>query len=130
MGEAFIDKCRMYRDWGRIGNNSEDLVERFGASVDGIPYDGKFLYGVVGYNMKACEMSAAFGLAQFVKLPKFRAIRRANFERFVTNLQGTSFGLPAEPYGFACDWLAFPLLCPKRAQLSSTSKRTISRRAS
>lgn len=115
--KEFIDKCRMYRDWGRIGNNSEDMSERFGSSVDGIPYDGKFLYGVIGYNMKACEMSAAFGLAQFQKLPRFRSIRRKNFERFLENLQGTSYGLPAEPYAYACDWLAFPLLCTKRGEL-------------
>jgi len=113
--KSFIDKCRMYRDWGRIGNNSEDMVERFGASVDGIPYDGKFLYGVVGYNMKATEMQAAFGLAQFQKLPHFRKVRRANFERFLKNLKGTSFELPTE--NVHCDWLAFPLLHPKRAEL-------------
>ena len=59
-------KALMFRDWGRIGNNSEEMSERFGSSVDGIPYDGKFLYGVVGYNMKACEMNAAFGLAQLL----------------------------------------------------------------
>merc|ERR1711988_996784 len=110
-----IDKCRMYRDWGRIGNNSEDMVERFGASVDGIPYDGKFLYGVIGYNMKASEMNAAFGLAQFKKLPKFRAIRRANFERFLKKLQGTNYALPTE--NVPSDWLASPLLHPKRGQL-------------
>mmetsp|Transcript_70673 Transcript_70673/g.193857 ORF Transcript_70673/g.193857 Transcript_70673/m.193857 type:complete len:365 (-) Transcript_70673:294-1388(-) len=113
--KAFIDKCRMYRDWGRIGNNSEDMAERFGASVDGIPYDGKFLYGVVGYNMKSTEMNAAFGLAQLKKLERFRAIRRANFERFLTNLAGTSFALPSEVV--PSDWLAFPLLHPKRGEL-------------
>merc|ERR1712054_332416 len=111
----FIDKCRMYRDWGRIGNNSEDLVERFGTSVDGIPYDGKFLYGVIGYNMKSTEMNAAFGLAQFKKLKRFREIRRANFDRFLKNLQGTSFELPTE---FSkSDWLAFPLLHSHRSEL-------------
>ena len=115
--KEFIDKCRMYRDWGRIGNNSEDLVERFGASVDGIPYDGKFLYGVVGYNMKSTEMNAAFGNVQLTKLPRFRQIRRANFERFLSNMQGTTFGLPAEPHGFTCDWLAFPMLSKHRATL-------------
>merc|ERR1711998_431548 len=113
MGEAFLDKCRMYRDWGRIGNNSEDMSDRFGSSVDGIPYDGKFLYGVVGYNMKSTEMNAAFGLAQLKKLPSFRGTRRKNFERFLTNLQGTTtqYVLPTElaPY----DWLAFPLLHPR-----------------
>ena len=32
--------------------------------VDGIPYDHKFLYSVLGYNMKCSEMNAAFGLVQ------------------------------------------------------------------
>ena len=113
--KAFIDNCRMYRDWGRVGNNSEDLAERFGSSVDGIPYDGKFLYGVVGYNAKATEMQAAFGLVQLRKLESFRATRRANFDRFLSNLRGTSFVLPSElePY----DWLAFPLQHPCRGEL-------------
>jgi len=113
--KAFIDKCRMYRDWGRIGNNSEDMVERFGTSVDGIPYDGKFLYGVIGYNMKSTEMNAAFGLVQFKKLEKFRAIRRANFERYLKNLEGTSYELPNEVV--KSDWLAFPLLHSKRSEI-------------
>jgi CDP-6-deoxy-D-xylo-4-hexulose-3-dehydrase len=115
--EAFIDKCRMYRDWGRIGNNSEDLTDRFGSSVDGIPYDGKFLYGVIGYNMKSTEMNAAFGNVQLTKLPRFRKIRRANFERFLNNLSGTSYGLPAEPHGFVCHWMAFPLLSKHRNKI-------------
>ena len=41
-----------YRDWGRVGNNSEDPSERFSHNVDGIDYDFKFLYTVVGYNFK------------------------------------------------------------------------------
>ncbi|KAL1496763.1 hypothetical protein AB1Y20_014353 [Prymnesium parvum] len=113
--KGFIDKCRMYRDWGRIGNNSEDMLERFGVSVDGIPYDGKFLYGVVGYNMKSCEMNAAFGLAQLKKLEQFRKIRRANFDRFLENMKGTSYVLPKELVH--SDWLAFPLRHPRRAEL-------------
>jgi CDP-6-deoxy-D-xylo-4-hexulose-3-dehydrase len=114
---AFINKCRMYRDWGRIGNNSEDMVERFQSSVDGIPYDGKFLYGVVGYNMKSTEMNAAFGLEQLKKLPKFKTIRRANFDRFLSNLQGTSFVPPTELAGQTCCWLAFPLMHPRRNEV-------------
>merc|ERR1719454_2329509 len=51
------------------------------------------------------------------KLPTFRKIRRDNFERFLSNMQGTTFGLPAEPYGFACDWLAFPMLSAHRGEL-------------
>lgn len=108
--EKLKEKALMYRDWGRIGNNSEDMSERFGHDVDGIEYDFKFLYGVLGYNMKACEMNAAFGLAQLRKLDKFRAIRKANVNRYVERLRaaGTSYVLPEMHNDF--DWLAFPLM--------------------
>mmetsp|Transcript_78584 Transcript_78584/g.177496 ORF Transcript_78584/g.177496 Transcript_78584/m.177496 type:complete len:437 (+) Transcript_78584:49-1359(+) len=104
------ERALMFRDWGRIGNNTEDMSERFGHSVDGIEYDFKFLYGCVGYNMKACEMCAAFGLAQLDKLDKFKDIRKRNINRYVENLRkaGTSYVLPAQHDEF--DWLAFPLL--------------------
>merc|ERR1719331_1923284 len=104
------DKALMFRDWGRIGNNSEDISERFAHSVDGIEYDFKFLYGSLGYNMKACEMNAAFGLAQLRKLDKFRAMRKANIDRYVTTLKAanTSYVLPEMHNDF--DWLAFPLM--------------------
>merc|ERR1719327_134024 len=102
------DRALMFRDWGRIGNNSEDISERFAHSVDGIEYDFKFLYGGLGYNMKACEMNAAFGLAQLKKLDKFKAIRKANINRYCERLAGTSYVLPGKHNEF--DWLAFPLM--------------------
>jgi len=100
----------MFRDWGRIGNNSEDVSERFGHEVDGIEYDFKFLYGCLGYNMKACEMSAAFGLAQLEKLDRFRAMRKRNVDRYCQNLTraGCRYVLPEKHN--ENDWLAFPLL--------------------
>lgn len=113
--ENFINTCRMYRDWGRIGNNSEDMTERFSGNVDGIPYDGKFLYGAVGYNMKSTEMNAAFGLVQLEKLPSNLATRRANFERFIAGLKGTSYVLPTELEAY--HWLAIPLQHPRRKEL-------------
>merc|ERR1719414_2262375 len=99
------DRALMFRDWGRIGNNTEDMSERFGHRVDGIEYDFKFLYGEVGYNMKACEMCAAFGLAQLRKLERFMALRRRNVQRYVDNLRsaGTGYVLPARHEEF--DWL-------------------------
>lgn len=104
------EKALMFRDWGRIGNNSEDMSERFGHEVDGIEYDFKFLYGVLGYNMKACEMNAAFGLAQLKKFERFAQLRRRNINRYVENLKraGTRFVVPQNHDQF--DWLAFPLL--------------------
>merc|ERR1719253_842189 len=108
------NKALMFRDWGRIGNNSEDISERFAHQVDGIEYDFKFLYGCQGFNMKACEMNAAFGLAQLRKLDHFKALRRRNISRYVDTLRaaGTSYVLPAKHDEM--DWLAFPLMHPDR----------------
>jgi CDP-4-dehydro-6-deoxyglucose reductase, E1 len=85
--EKYLKRATMFRDWGRIGNNDETVSERFKHSVDNIPYDFKFLYGVMGYNMKCSEMNAAFGLAQIEKLEKFKNIRRKNIERYFENLK-------------------------------------------
>mmetsp|Transcript_7438 Transcript_7438/g.33609 ORF Transcript_7438/g.33609 Transcript_7438/m.33609 type:complete len:421 (+) Transcript_7438:121-1383(+) len=99
-----------YRDWGRIGNNAEDPSERFGYEVDGISYDFKFLYGVKGYNFKATEMQAAFGLVQMKKLPTFTRKRRSLVERYKLNLADTEYIFPIDDDAF--NWLAMPLLVP------------------
>jgi len=108
--EALKAKALMYRDWGRIGNNTEEISERFAHSVDGIEFDFKFLYGVLGFNMKACEMNAAFGLAQLRKLDNFKEIRRGHIRRFCETLAAanTRYVLPAR-YDDQ-DWLAMPLM--------------------
>ena len=80
--EKHVKKALQYRDWGRIGDNSEDMSDRFAHDVDGIPYDYKFLYGVLGYNMKCSEMSAAFGLVQLERFQTFKQKRRDNIERY------------------------------------------------
>ena len=112
--ENLLKRAFMYRDWGRVGNNDEDMTERFKDKVDGIEYDGKFLYAVKGYNMKSCEMSAAFGLEQMRKLPRFTQIRKQNIDRFVTLLKGTRYILPRSDYN-DLDWLALPLQHPNRS---------------
>jgi dTDP-4-amino-4,6-dideoxygalactose transaminase len=115
--EKLRNKALMYRDWGRIGNNSEDMSERFGHKVDGIEYDFKFLYGVKGYNFKACEMNAAFGLVQMQKLPAQLVVRRANVDRYVQNLKkaNTNYLLPIDHNKY--EWLAFPLMYKNRGPL-------------
>ena len=106
--ETLRDVCLQFRDWGRIGNNAEEVDERFNHKVDGIPYDFKFLYGVLGYNFKSSEMNAAFGLVQMSKLDKFVDIRRANIERYIENLKDVSeITLPDD--SIKPNWLAIPL---------------------
>ena len=41
--EKYLKRATMFREWGRIGDNSEDVKTRFEYSIDGIPYDYKFL---------------------------------------------------------------------------------------
>eukprot|EP00656_Telonema_subtile_P057510 TRINITY_DN947_c0_g1_i12.p1 TRINITY_DN947_c0_g1~~TRINITY_DN947_c0_g1_i12.p1 ORF type:complete len:521 (-),score=151.18 TRINITY_DN947_c0_g1_i12:646-2208(-) len=108
------DEALGFRDWGRMGTNSEDPSERFGHSVDGIDYDFKFLYGKIGYNFKASEMNAAFGLVQLKKLPEFMKIRRENVDRFIANMKDSQYILPDDSPVFdpVPSWLAFPMLVP------------------
>jgi CDP-6-deoxy-D-xylo-4-hexulose-3-dehydrase len=111
-----VDRALQYRDWGRMGDNSEIMDDRFNHSVDGIPYDHKFLYDVLGYNFKCSEMSAAFGLVQLERFKKFEDIRRANFERYLENLKDVSeITLPDD--SLKPNWLAIPLQTERRLEL-------------
>lgn len=113
-----VTKCLQYRDWGRLGDDSEIVADRFNHSVDGIPYDHKFLYSVLGYHMKACEMNAAFGLVQLERFKKFSQIRRANFERYLELLDGVGdLILPDD--SIKPNWLAIPLQSERRFELLS-----------
>jgi CDP-6-deoxy-D-xylo-4-hexulose-3-dehydrase len=107
--DALLKRAIMFRDWGRIGDNIEEPSERFNHTVDGIPYDWKFLYGAIGYHLKASEMNAAFGLAQWARLDTLLAKRRSVFERYLARLKGTDYILPND--AFRPNWLAIPLMC-------------------
>jgi CDP-6-deoxy-D-xylo-4-hexulose-3-dehydrase len=105
-----------FRDWGRMGDNSEIMADRFNHSVDGIPYDHKFLYGVLGYNFKSSEMNAAFGLVQLERFKTFEGIRRANVERYIENLKGVG-DLVIPDDSIKPNWLAIPLQTERRYEL-------------
>jgi len=114
--DEHLKRATMFRDWGRIGDNVEEPSERFNYSVDGIPYDWKFLYGAIGYHLKACEMNAAFGLAQWEKLDGLLTKRRTIFERYIERLKEcTYYTLPDD--SFKPNWLAIPLMCKRGDRL-------------
>jgi len=114
--KKLVNVCLQFRDWGRMGNDSEIMSDRFNHDVDGIPYDHKFLYSVLGYNFKSSEMNAAFGLVQLDKFSKFEQIRRSNIERYIENLQGVGdLILPDD--SIKPNWLAIPLQTEKRYEL-------------
>ena len=111
-----MERALMFRDWGRIGDNSENMDERFAHDVDGLPYDYKFLYGVLGYNMKCAEANAAFGLVQLEKFQTFKDIRRANIERYLENLKDVEEILLPDD-SIEPNWLAIPLQTENRLEL-------------
>ena len=114
--EEYKKVALQYRDWGRFGNNSEDISERFNYNIDGIPYDFKFLYSVFGYNLKCSEMNAAFGLVQLKKLDGFLKTRRKNIERYLENLSDIEeIVLPDD--SSIPNWLALPLQINKRQEM-------------
>uniref|UniRef100_A0A6C0ETW7 DegT/DnrJ/EryC1/StrS aminotransferase family protein n=1 Tax=viral metagenome TaxID=1070528 RepID=A0A6C0ETW7_9ZZZZ len=114
--ENLLKRATMFRDWGRIGDNSEDIKTRFEYSVDGIPYDYKFLYGAIGYNMKSSEINAAFGLVQISRIEEIRSKRRAMFNRYIDNLKDVKeITLPINT--FNSDWLAIPFMYENRLGL-------------
>ena len=114
--QKYRDVCLQFRDWGRIGDNSESISDRFNHKVDGIPYDYKFLYGVLGYNFKSSEMNAAFGLVQLKRFEQFKEIRRANIERYISNLENIEkLIMPND--SLKPNWLAMPLQYNDRYEL-------------
>lgn len=110
------DIILQFRDWGRMGDNSEIMSDRFNHVVDSIPYDHKFLYDVLGYNFKSSEMNAAFGLVQLERFKDFEGIRRANIERYLENLKDVEeIILPND--SIKPNWLAIPLQTEQRFEL-------------
>jgi len=111
-----VTRALQYRDWGRLGNDSEMIDDRFAHNVDGIPYDHKFLYTVLGYHMKGCEMCAAFGLVQLKRFEGFRQTRRRNITRYLYNLKDVKeLILPDD--SIEPNWLAIPLQTENRLEL-------------
>jgi CDP-6-deoxy-D-xylo-4-hexulose-3-dehydrase len=115
--EKLLKRATMFRDWGRIGDNSEDVKTRFEFSIDGIPYDYKFLYGAVGYNMKSSELNAAFGLVQISRIEEIREKRRTMFNRYLENLKDLEDKLVLPINTFNSDWLAIPFMTERRLEL-------------
>ena len=117
------DRAKLLRGWGRssaIFNESEGIKMRFSKKVDGIPYDGKYIFSALGYNFLPSEISAAFAIEQLKKLKKNIKIRIKNFEflrKFFENYR-SFFKLPIQNKNVVTGWLAFPLVIKKNTNFS------------
>ncbi len=107
------------RDWGRdcwCTHHSPPegaCGRRFEWQIPGLdqPYDHRYLFVEIGYNLKMIDVQAAIGLSQLDKLPGFIAARNCNFRRLYEGLRPyeeflllPSWSERAEP-----SWFAFPI---------------------
>ena len=105
-------RTEMMRSWGRaIPFYWEDIDKRFQTQINGVDYDGKFMFSEIGYNFIPTEMQAAFGLAQLRKLRTYIRTRQENFRKLFNffSVYQEFFHLPKQIPGAETAWLAFPL---------------------
>lgn len=112
--DALADRARLLRSWGRSSSlfvDSESVARRFDVSLQGIPYDAKFVFEELGYNLEPSEVGAAFGLVQLDRLDQNIARREQNFARhldFFTRYDDW-FILPEQLPEARTGWLALAL---------------------
>jgi CDP-6-deoxy-D-xylo-4-hexulose-3-dehydrase len=112
--EELARKATLLRSWGRSSSlfvESERIENRFDVQVDGIPYDAKFVFEALGYNLEPSEIGAAFGLVQLDRLDGNIEARIQNFRQHVAFFSSYEewFILPRELDHVRTGWLAFPL---------------------
>lgn len=109
---------RSLRDWGRScwcrGDDKTTTgacKARFNYRIDGKPYDHKYMFNQIGYNLKPIEPQAAMGVEQLKRMPTFISARAHNFSRMMKYTKNWEkyFILPRSlPKSRPC-WFAFVL---------------------
>ena len=107
--------ARSIRDWGRdcycAGGENNTCGKRFSQQFGSLPfgYDHKYVYGHLGYNLKATDLQAAIGVAQLARLDAFIAARKHNHARLLEALRPYEdrLVLPDAPPHTDPSWFAF-----------------------
>jgi len=122
--EKMIYDAKLLRSWGRSSSifdeKSEAIENRFNVEVDGIPYDAKFIFEKIGYNLEGSEIGAAFGLAQIEDLKENITTRQINFQKqtdFFNNYKDYIV-TPLQTKNSESAWLAYPIIIKEGAPFS------------
>lgn len=117
--------AQILRDWGRASMEYYDEHPdiRFDFYLDDVRYDKKFVFSERGFNFKALDAQAAFGLVQLSRLEEFHQIRQENFitlyEFFAKFPE--HFILPRQAvFNTDVRWLAFPITVRETSPVERT----------
>ncbi|MGD1844428.1 MAG: DegT/DnrJ/EryC1/StrS family aminotransferase [Salibacteraceae bacterium] len=118
-------RAKLLRSWGRSSSlfvESEKIENRFNVEVDGVPYDAKFVFEDLGYNVEPSEMGAAFGLVQLNKLQQNITEREKNLATMSDFFKKYEdwFILPKQIEGYRTGWLATALTIRDEAPFKRT----------
>lgn len=122
-----LRQSKLLRSWGRTSSifdeASESIENRFNVELDAIPYDAKFLFDKIGYNLEGSEIGAAFGLVQLEDLENNIVARINNFEsqnQFFLRHKDF-FITPTQTSNTRSAWLAYPILINPEASFDRRS---------
>ena len=112
--KALSEKMKLLRSWGRSSSiiDDRDIKSRFNIKLEGIPYDKKFVFEEIGYQLEPSELSASFGLEQLKGLNKNIILREKNFKSHLNFFSAYEdyFILPKQLEHSRTGWLAFPII--------------------
>jgi CDP-6-deoxy-D-xylo-4-hexulose-3-dehydrase len=115
--DRYLDRALALRAWGRSsekwmwGTKAADSDGRFLEDLDGVEYDGLFIFEENAYGFIPNECGAAFGIGQMNKIDKLWQMRADRFDWHTAYLRRheDKFILPKIIEDTETTWLCYPI---------------------